>query len=117
MKYEIIIMIVTASVFVFLLLLYMAVEINRINNFRYNERRLFYYYASDNLSKMEYDVASYDSASVNSQTENGDKQVTIEDVVNRKQEKRQNVVLDICTPIEDNGLKEIIGVYNPDSDS
>ena len=110
-------MIVTASVFVFLLLLYMAVEINRINNFRYNERRLFYYYASDNLSKMEYDVASYDSASDNLQTENGDKQVTIEDVVNRNQEKRQNVVSDICTPIEDNGLKEIIGVYNPDSDS
>lgn len=117
MKPEIIIMIVTGAVFIFLLLFYMAVEINRINNFRYNERRLFYYYASDNLSKMEYDVAAYNPASDNPQTESEGMQVTIEDVVYRNQEKRHNVVTDICTPIEDNGLKEIVGDYNPDSDS
>lgn len=113
---ETISMIVTGVVFLFLFLLYMGIEIDRNNTKRYNERKLFYYYASENLKKMEYDISSY-YTETEKDSDNEVKQVTIEDIISNKEAMRRDLLADICTPIEDEGLKEIIGHYNPDSDS
>jgi len=107
-------MIVTASVFAGLLLIYLLVASRRQGERRLQSRRLAKYYSSENLAKMEYDVAAYhkeeEAAGVGSQ-------MTIDEFINRKEEGAQKSVSELYTPIEDEGLKELVGHYNPDSDS
>lgn len=101
-------MIVAGSIFLFILLLYIAMFIERTSDRLHSERAQHIYYSSPNLTKMEYDVAYYAK----------DK--------SKQAEKKQQAAIDeadksgadteaaIFNPIECEGSNEIIGHYNPD---
>jgi len=106
-------MIITASVFAGLLLIYFLEASHRQSMRRLQERRLAKYYSSENLAKMEYDVASYHKEE---ESAGAGSQMTIDEFINSKGEDTQKSVSELYTPVEDEGLKEFVGHYNPDKD-
>lgn len=111
MEAEYIVMIVVGSVVVLLLLIYMAVAIEAKSSKLSFKRKLAYYYSSENLAKMEYDLAIYRG----NKGDNGG-QMTIDEVINNKQGEVSAGLSDLYTPMDDAGLGVIKGNYNPDTD-
>lgn len=112
---EYIIMIVVASLVAGLMLIYFLAASHRQGERHFQGRRLAKYYSSENLAKMEYDVAAYHEE--DDQSVGMGSQMTIDEFINRTESGSQKSVSELYTPIEDEGLKELHGNYNPDSDS
>lgn len=110
MEPQYIVMIVVGSIFVFILLLYIAMFIERTNDRLHSERAQQIYYSSPNLCKMEYDIAY----SKQSPKQPDKKQVTMDEVINEKDKSGEDIEVAIFNPTEFEISKKIIGNYNPD---
>lgn len=103
-------MIVMGGIFTFILLVYLAMSIERMNDRIHFERAQQVYYTSPNLAKMEYDIAFYTK-----EAQSEDKQqVTMDEVINDKDKSGVDIEVAVFNPIEFEDRKEIIGHYNPD---
>lgn len=112
MEPQYIVMIVVGSIFLFILLLYIAMFIEHTSDRLHFERAQQIYYSSPNLTKMEYDIAYY--AKDKSKQADKKQQVTMDEVINEKDKTGVDIEAAIFNPIEFEGSKEIIGHYNPD---
>lgn len=105
-------MIVVGSVFLFILLLYIAMFIERTNDRLHSERAQQIYYSSSGLCRMEYDIAYYSKAS--SGQPDKKQQVTMDEVINEEDKSGEYFETAIFNPAEFEVSKKITGNYNPD---
>lgn len=115
MEPEYILLICAGGVFLSILLVYSLVALERAKSEKKNRINLHKSYAEENLRKMEYDVAFYDKNSFkfnyNRETE---RQVTIDDVLSENSpDAIKTSDAAVFTQIEDEGVEEIIGTFNP----
>lgn len=107
-------MIVIAGVFVFLFLVFIGCYIEKTNERIHSEKARQIYYSSKNLAKMEYDIAFYEK---DSEGDKSEEQVTMDEVINTAQTHTQDFEMSIFNASEFEGNKEIVGKYNPDTDT
>ncbi len=113
MEAKYILLISVGGVFAFLFLLYMLVDLERLKSDKRREKKLYESYREENLKKMEYDVAFFDEDAYR-QNGDGDSQVTIDDVLNAQKESSAKHVQPVFVQVEEEGVEEIHGNYDPD---
>jgi len=121
MTLEQIILIASAGVFVFLLLILIITSLVRKNKLKKAQEELYALYRGDKLAKMEYDLASYDEETY--RLLNGNKaatQVTLEDIMGDGLDTPANnqAMIDetLFDKIEIDGLEELTGNYVPEEE-
>lgn len=115
MKPEHILLICAGGVFVLLLLIYFAIGIKSEKTKRDGDKQLLQSYSEENLHKMEYDVAFYEGEAfkIFALRDNA-QQVTIDDILaSSTQDISEMTERAIFSQLEDEGVEEIVGTYNP----
>lgn len=116
-----IVLIVCGGIFAFLLLLYAVVAIIRKNKNNKETAELDKVYSSDKLSKMEYDLASYDEETYKLLNVNKiATQMTVDDIIGDGFETPAAMPATIdetlFDKIESDGLEELTGNYKKDGE-
>lgn len=116
MEFQYIILIVAGSVFVFLMLIYTVVAIERCKRDKRNAGKLAASYAENNLRRMEYDVALYDGSDSASESVS---QVAMDDLFseNNVNDETRYSGAAILGSVEYEGVEEIKGEYDPETAS
>ncbi|MCD7728875.1 MAG: hypothetical protein LUI60_03065 [Clostridia bacterium] len=110
-----VIAIVVGAVIVILLAAFVLSYIKRRENAKDLKEELDETYSDPGLAKMEYDIAFYDDETqnkINAMNQKTDEQVTIEDVISSDApaSPEENAIF---AKIDDEGMEEISGNYNP----
>lgn len=114
-----ILLICAGSLFVLLLIIYIIVAIRKREKNIEEEVMLEAAYADKNLAKMEYDIAFYDVDMFDNQPQEPVRQqMTFDDIQTEQQddESEQAAEEAIFTRVDDEGVEEITGTYNPEND-
>ncbi|MCM1439459.1 MAG: hypothetical protein NC131_09725 [Roseburia sp.] len=114
MKSEYILLIVAGGVFALMLFIYLLYAIEKAKFERRNKEKLYKSYKPENLSKMEYDVAFYDRNVFSLVSREGERQVTIDDLLgDEAADMSQMTEASVFAQVEEGGVEEIRGNYNP----
>ena len=121
MTLEQIILIASAGVFVFLLLILIITSLVRKNKLKKAHEELYALYRGDKLAKMEYDLASYDEETYKLLNGNkGATQMTLEDVISDGLDTpvvpATTIDETLFEKIESDGLEELTGNYKKDGE-
>ncbi len=114
------IMIGAGSLFALLFIIYIISSYRRRNRRREEKRMLDKAYCNGDIAKMEYDIAFYEGDEIESKAKDGSaQQMTIDDIQDAsKSSEDENVAEDaILTRVDDEGVEEITGTYNPDKEN
>lgn len=115
MELEYILMICAGGVFLLLVFIYMIYAIEMAKANRRNKEKIYKSYTPENLQKMEYDVAFYDK-NVFKYTYAGeaDRQVTIDDLLTDEPDNLSQMTEEsVFTQVEDKGMEQITGKFDP----
>ncbi len=114
-----VVLICAGGVFALFFIFYLIYAIESYKIRTRNEIALKDAYSEKNLTKMEYDVAFYDGDTYETlYGGNVNRQVTIDEVLSENQRDEESVSKAqraIFTQVEDEGSKNIIGTYNPET--
>ena len=121
METDYIILLCAMSVFIVLLIAYLIVSIKEQTHNLRLKNELQKAYSDENITKMEYDIATYYDDSADSRNA---KEAVVKPVIDasaqksdeKKAEKRSGAPTEaIFTQVEDDGVEEITGTYNSDT--
>lgn len=112
-----IILICAGCLFVILLVVYAVSYFRRDKRDMQEKRMLEQAYTAGDVAKMEYDIAFYDVDMFDGKTDEADRQMTIDDVSSAPSADDDKAVEEaILAHVDDEGVEEITGNYNPEKE-